>query len=447
MSTASATLTPFTAQERLRRGIWPRTLGLWLAIFWMVLMIIRPWEGMFPEVEPLRLERMCALGAIFSVLAAGHLRFCPSLQTAGVIAFVMAAAVSSVFAGEPLMAWDEFYKCLTLMVFYFILLSAIRTPYQLLFMVTCYAATMGVYLGKAQWEYFVHGAHRYRMGVPRLCGIEMSYGHPNSVAASAVLALPMVYFLWRYRQPFTQTWPRLWRRLFPPALVACFWLIMTSVILTNSRSGMLGFAVFVFLAAGHGRSMGKKVLGIVLVGVFLAGVWASMPEDSRNRMRTIWDPSAGPENAQVSAHGRIAGLLAGLEMFQESPLTGVGMGNYVRHRILHVDGAAVSAHNLPGQLLGEAGMLGAIAFAMIVGGVLASARNTRRIAQKHPDPRVDMLSGLADACFLSLLLLLFFGMFSHNMLRFNWMFVGALGVLCRKFADDVSRQPWTSSPR
>jgi O-antigen ligase len=124
-------------------------------------------------------------------------------------------------------------------------------------------------------------------------------------------------------------------------------------------------------------------------------------------------------------------------MFQRLPLTGAGIGNYARYRILHVDGVAANAHSLPGELLGETGTLGTIAFLMLIAGLFVNYRATSRLARGRPEPRLEMLSDLAGACWQSMLLLLFFGLFSHNMLRFNWVFLGALALLCRKLAKDI----------
>jgi hypothetical protein len=48
-----------------------------------------------------------------------------------------------------------------------------------------------------------------------------------------------------------------------------------------------------------------------------------------------------------------------------------------------------------------------------------------------------MLSRLAVACRDSVILLLFFGFFGHNMLRFNWLWLAGFAMLCRKFSEEV----------
>ena len=424
-------------QDSLRSGIWPRSVALWMTVFWLGLFIIRPGEILFPGLAEWHVERLWALAIIAVIVTFGMLRMCPSFQTHAVLLFLAALTVSSLCSLDGSAAWEELYKYIVLVIFYFVLLSVIRTPYQLLFVITCYVAITAAYLGKSEYEYFVHGAGASMMGVRRLIGLDTDYGHPNAVAASSVLALPLVHFLWRARQYFTRTWPRIWQRLFSPALVAFVLLAITAVVLTNSRSGMLGFAVFAFLAAVGMKSHRAKLVGLVCMGLLLVAVWFAMPQDSKDRLRTVWDPSAGPSSAHASAMGRVEGMMAGLVMFERFPVTGVGIGNFIPYRVTNVDGVALDPHNLLGEMLGETGLLGIGAFLLVLAAMLANFRRTRRLAMQDPDANLQVLSRLTEACVHTVLLLLFFGLFSHNLSRFNWLWLAAFTLLCRMFADRI----------
>jgi len=422
-------------QDSLLSGIWPRSVTLWMTVFWMALFIIRPWEKLVPELAEWRVERMWAIAAIAVVVASGSLRLCNSFQTTAVLLFIAALAFCSLCAFDDSAAWEGLYKYLTLAVFHFVLLSAIRTPYQLFFVATSYIVVLGVYLGKSEYEYFLHGAGQYTMGVRRLTGIESTYGGPNAVAASAVLSLPILSFLWRIRREFTETWSRTWRVSFPLCLVLYFLLATSAIILTNSRSGMLGFVVFMFLAAITGRKLRGKLVGLATAALILAVTWVAMPEESKNRLRTVWDPSRGPANAQASAAGRIEGMKAGIAMFQRSPMTGVGISNFIPYRITEVDGVALNAHSLIGEILGETGLLGTGTFLLLLAALYANCRRTAALAKQCPNATLRTLSRLTDACWQAAMLLLFFGLFSHNLSRFNWLWLAAFALLGRMFAE------------
>jgi O-antigen ligase len=164
-------------------------------------------------------------------------------------------------------------------------------------------------------------------------------------------------------------------------------------------------------------------------------LWLVMPEEKQNRFRTIWNPEAGPKGAQVSAEGRIEGLKAGMKMFEEFPISGVGIGNFITYRVSHVDGVGLNAHNLIGQVLGETGILGGIAFLLMVAVTLLNCQKVRSLVRKKlSDPKNKALSGLGLAARDAIILLAFEGLFGHNLLRFNWLWLAAFSSLALQFA-------------
>jgi len=440
-SYSESTMTLAGADENLKRGIWPRSVVLWMAAFYVALFIIRPWEQLLPWLGAIYFEKVYALCMIAAVFFSGKKKLKMNLQTLAVILFLFAISFSAIFARHPSLAWDPLYAYLTLTIFYFILLLVIRTPYELAFMVTCYIVTMAVYLGKSQWEFFVHGAHRSTQGVTRLCGIESTFGGPNSLAMSVVISLPVLIFLWSIRKEFSCRWPKLWSKWFPRFLVFYSLLAVSSIILTNSRSGMVSFILFVLLATFRGRGIGRK-LGYILFGVLLlATLWLVIPEEHKGRFITIWDPESGPKIAEKSAEGRREGFKAGMEMFDRFPLTGVGIGNFIEYRVAHVDGVSLNAHNLIGQVLGETGVVGGGAFLFMVAITIVNCFKIRGIARRNrSDPKLAALSGLGLACRDALILLAFEGLFGHNLLRFNWLWLAAFSSLALQFGRVMLKQ-------
>jgi O-antigen ligase len=421
------------AGERLGRGIWPRSLALWMAAFYLALFIIRPWEKLFPWLATFRFERLYALAMIGVVILTRGPSFRLDRQTVAVLAFFGCISVSGLFAWDPALSAGPVYQYATLVIFFVILTKVIRSPYELVFTVTCYIVTMSAYLAKSQWEFFVHGVHRYRQGVPRLVGVDTMLGGPNYVAMSVVVSLPMLLFLYQVREEFSARWPAAWRKGFRWGLAVYLVLALTSIVLTNSRSGMLSTVLFLALVAMHKKRLGRKVSYALGAVVLLGCAWLLMPETSKNRLRTIWDPSAGPRNATVSAMGRLEGLRAGMVAWQRFPLTGVGVGNLLEYRDRHIDGIRLQAHNIPGQLLGETGLLGAAGFLLLVGAILANCRRIRAMAKGRTAAAPDVLSRFAVAAQMSVLLLLFEGLFFHNIYRFNWVWLAAFCALALRF--------------
>jgi O-antigen ligase len=430
--------------DRLLGGIWPRSLALWMAVCYIALYILRPWEMSFAWMNDFHFERVYAICMILAVLfslparaLAGRpyspLHSVTDLQTPAVLLFVAAMSLSTLFAYNFDAAWDKFYVAITVVAFFFVLRFVVRTPYELVFLATCYIVAMAVYLLKAQWEYFRNGRHDYTMGVTRLIGIEASQGGPNALAISVVISLPIWLFLVMSRKEFTAGWPAFWRKLFAPGLAAYLVLAISSMVLTRSRTGFVTFVVFLGLVALRMRGVEKKVLAGLAGLVVLSGLWFVVSDEARNRIRTIWDPEAGPANAYASAMGRVEGFRAGLEMFNRNPFTGVGPGNFIPYRVANVDGVPLEAHNLVGQVLGETGICGAMVFVFLVSVTLINCRRASKptCAGLHSQ---GIANRFAVACRDTILLLLFEGLFDHNMTRFNWLWVAAFVSVALRFA-------------
>ena len=426
--------------NNLKNGIWPRSAPLWMAGFYVSLFILKPWDQIFPWLGAIHFARIYAICMILVILMSSKKRLKLSFMTFAVLYFYFTILISGIFAWDPSLAWNPIYIYTTLLVFYFVLITVILSEYDLLFIVICYVLAMAIYLAKAQWEFFIHNHHVYRMGVARLIGIESMHGAPNGLAISIVASLPMLLFLWVYRKEVSSTWPNVWQKWFSRILVMYAFLAVSSIVLTNSRSGMATFIVFVILSFGLGKGIGRMIKSAVLGVIILGIIWQVMPESNKNRFRTLWNPAMGPANAEASAEGRLEGFKAGIKMFKRRPISGVGVGNFVAYRVRYVDGVKLQAHNLIGQVLGETGALGFSAFTLLVITTLVNCKKVKVLAEGKSDPPLVALSGLTFAIRNSLILLLFAGLAGHNLLRFNWLWLAAFSALSFVFANDYVKK-------
>jgi len=420
--------------ECLYADMWPTSIALWMSAFYLALFIIRPWEQLMPWMAEISFERLYALAMIAVLLFTRGIRFRLDGQTLAVLALMAALTVSAALAWNPADAWEQYYVYLTLVVFFVVLVSVIRTPYEIGFMVTCYIVAMSAYLAKSQWEFFVHGQHRYDQGVVRMIGIEPTFGGPNSLAMSIVVSLPMLLFLFEIRKQLTARWTKFWQMAFRGVLAGYALLASTSIVLTNSRSGMVSFIVFVALVVLRGKGRRRKLTAAGTAAALLLLIWVLMPVDTQGRFESIWNPEASSRFAAASAQGRIAGARAGLNMFLQHTLSGVGIGNFVEYRVNQLDRVPLQAHNLLGQVLGETGLLGGAAFLLLVGVTLRNCFRIRKATDGLDDPTATVLGRFAVAVQISVILLLFEGLFSHNAYRFNWLWLAAFAVLAVHFA-------------
>jgi O-antigen ligase len=191
-----------------------------------------------------------------------------------------------------------------------------------------------------------------------------------------------------------------------------FPLAVSSIILTNSRIGLLAFVAFLSLLTMGGRNLSRVLAGLTGGLVLLAVTWLLMPESNRHRLETLWAPTEGSlndESAVASAEGRKLGFLCGMEMFQRFPATGVGLNNFSYYRKTYLDGDIHAAHNTYASVLGETGAVGGAAFVFFIVAIFNNVSRTNRLAKVVPDPMVQLLARLAIACRRSILLLLFVG--------------------------------------
>lgn len=151
---------------------------------------------------------------------------------------------------------------------------------------------------------------------------------------------------------------------------------LLGVYLSGSRGGMLAAGVAVltwFLFAGplYRRLLLLAPLAAALI-VFVPGLGSRL-----GTVAQVGTALSG-EQADPSIEGRVAALQAGLHMFGERPLTGVGAGNFEAAepdylRRYHIVSEKVWApHNLYLQMAAEGGALGFLAWLAFYGSAVAT---------------------------------------------------------------------------
>jgi hypothetical protein len=408
-----------------------------MVAFYMALFLIRPWEELYPWMAVFPIERTFAGLAIVTIVLGGRLWFRLTGQTTTILAFLGALSLSAMVGLDPASSWTELYRYITVVIWYFLFNSVIRTPRSLLAMETWWLAVWGLYMFKSLWEYF-HGRHDFHQGVVRMIGIELTYGNVNEFCGCVTFTLPALLFVFRSRAEYS---PRV-RKWLNLGLAAYLLMALTSVVLTNSRSGMLKTILFFLLVGARGGGLSRKLGQLVVALVLLLGIWIVMPETSRNRFRTLWDTTAGPAEAVDSAQSRFEGqgLKIGLLAFEMFPVTGVGIGNFGTYRVKYYDGFFCEAHSLPGQVLGETGLVGTIAFVSLVAVILSNGRKVRAAARVDPDPRLKMMSDCCTACRDTILLLLLAGFAGHVMLFYHWIWLAAFSQCAVRCVEGIRRE-------
>jgi hypothetical protein len=399
---------------------------LWLLIGYMFLFIHRPFE-VWPGLGEMRIELLYALTAtlVWAVLA--NKRWLPNrlhLAFFGFAAVLVFSWLASPWADRCQPRVEDYFK---LFFFYVVLVTIVRDEWTLHRIVTAYLVVMAIYMTHSLAEY-INGRHVYRMSIPRMVGVDMSLGDPNSFGASIVYALPFVVPLWH-----AAVTPR--RRAFLAGYVC---LSVLCIVLTGSRSSFSGLLLCGLIMVLRTRWRGRLLPLAVLVVPLL---WAALPGFLQDRFETIINPEAGPANAAASAEGRVQGLLIGVQLWERFPLTGCGPGAW-----RPASGAQVESHNLYGQVIGEVGTLGALAFLGVLLGFWANLRRIKQAYQDHPEWGHDFPFHLARAIGLALFLLLAMGAVGHNLYRYSWLWYGGFLVIARHCIEQRLRAVTMVSP-
>ena len=243
-----------------------------------------------------------------------------------------------------------------------------------------------------------------------MVGVDKTFSNPNAFAATILCSLPMVLPFWLEAKDKGDKRQMLLLAGYTGLSVGC-------LVLTGSRSAFVGLVVLLGILALFSS---KRVRLALLLMVVLPIGWTFLPAELQNRFTTILDPSVGPANAKESADSRQEGRRDGVKMWQNHPLLGVGPGAFRLAR-----GYNLESHHLYGQVLGELGTAGALAFGSVI---LAFALNTlsaRCLAVAQPDLQHTFSFRLAMAVSLSILLMLLMGFGGHNLYRHLWLWFGA----------------------
>ena len=407
-----------------------------LLIGYMWLFIHRPFE-IWLWLGDLNIERVFILTSAVLWLLFHQKSIVRNINVLGICAVAIAILISDLMTNtsdKTNVAVEEWLKIL---FFAILLLTSIRQDQELKVLLTGFSVVFFIYMLHSYYEFKFCDRFVYRMGIPRLCGMGITMSDPNSYGASIVYFLPVLVPLWMVMRGM----PAILIRLFA---IAAFCLAVMSIMDTGSRGAFIGLLAYVFFAAAFSKNR-WKILAAALV--FLPIIWVNMDQRMQNRYLTIIDPSRGPANAQESAEGRLKGLETGLELLQRYPLFGCGPGNAAI-----VSGSGFQTHNFLGQVAGELGSLGLLAYAFLCCCITINYLYSRfcwKILQAHSPNTDPYLFLVSQAVFISLLLLLLMGLGGHNAFRYTWVwyaaFQGMAVVALKKKTDDAIRNRAESS--
>ena len=267
--------------------------------------------------------------------------------------------------------------------------------------------------GLARIQNIVTGVNENRISGP--------IGDPNFYGQFLIVLVPLAIHCVIFEK-------KRWLRLLAAwSLVVC----VLSIIFTFSRGAALGLALVIGLMLLHYRPKPVALLLLIILGVLAL---RAAPEKYLNRLLTIKDIIPGFNDnltAEVSFGGRASEALVAYYMFRDHPLLGVGLNNYNSHyqqysRYLGLDPRreARSAHSLYLEILAETGLVGLLAFGLLL---LAMGRSLLTAHREFMRQGMNDFASLAYAYGVSMTGYLFTSIFLHLAYpRYFWLLFGII---------------------
>ena len=353
--------------------------------------------AMFPQLQALQIGKIVVVvtGAIWLLRSAltRRLKFVsdPLNWVMGIWAFMVIC--SSFFAMNSELANQGVIDFLKWVIIYFLIINLVDSlPKWQWFM--CFLLVLNFKLSQFQIRQFVAG---YEMasspdrfvteGVG--AGSTGFFGNAGDFGVAMCLVAPLAFYLVKAVKS----------RALKVGGMVFFAAFVFSILRCGSRGAALALSV---MALFFWLRTSKKLQSGLVILLFVIGFWASAPEAWKGRF-----VSAADYQADITASQRLRLWEAGLKMFGDNPLLGVGINNFstnyaARYHPPDEVGIAWAPHNIFIQALSELGVLGFLSLLMAMVFVFQRNHETRRFCLQN-NLKSDWIARFAHALDLSLI--------------------------------------------
>jgi O-antigen ligase len=359
----------------------PRDWGYAGLLAFTAVMLTRP-QDLIPGLSALHLAELSAIIGIAPMLLHRVARRLPTFrvtpETSGLLLFGFAIIVSvpfSVWPGGALHVFTDVY--LKILVVFVLMMNTLTTPKRLdqitwLIVVCCGYVSVLAVLNYARGQNLVENG--------RLAGpVSGIFGNPNDLALNMVTFLPAAIVV-----ALTNRHTMLRRG----TAAGIAMLMLVTIVLTQSRAGVIGFASMFAVLVLLGRNV-RPGFGIIALAVIIAATPLA-PASFWNRMASITDSKTDDLEYTGSREARRQLMREGFKVFGERPLTGVGAGQFENYNPPGRQQQWRETHNAPLQVAAETGIIGLVAFCFLIVRAALSTFVTRRLLARprrnRPDP-------------------------------------------------------------
>jgi O-antigen ligase len=311
---------------------------------------------MFPFLQPLQLGKVAVgLAVLGMIVSAGNREPSPgTLRSADacMALFVFVSLLSAGFAEYPRLAWFQVINTVQWGAIYFILSRIAADAWRLktfLFVLLLLNLKLAQFVVRT---YLSPGATRFGEQYLAVHGVGAGttgfFGNAGDLGVAMCVVWPLAGAMFVAEN-------QRWRKWF---YAICFVAFLGAIVASSSRGAMLGAGVASLVA--FLRSSKRLVGGIMLLAVVMA-FFLVVSGASKARMRSALEPGR-----DETARDRLIKWKAGMKMFTDHPLLGVGPGNYApeyrteyptwdRRKLM-----AIAPHSIFVEGLSELGLAGFI---------------------------------------------------------------------------------------
>ncbi len=275
------------------------------------------------------------------------------------------------------------------------------------------------------------GSAGYRAGGAQV--LLESTANPNRLGMIATLAL---IYIWEYTETVRS-------KLFRLAALGVILLLVVTVFMTASRGGLIGlvFAGVMMFARRSGGSA-RILYGFIAIAIAGALVQEIVPQEALDRITAIPGLSSNTQQTtnstgQSSVDKREYTIGIGIQVWEQSPIIGVGPGNwsYVRY-LLDPLRSAGAAHNSFLQMLAEGGVISLALylclFFVVISNIMRCEWNPEIMARARSDGLEWVLVGTR----IALLSFMVFSVFADLWdLIFSYFLIAVSTVLMQRYLE------------
>jgi O-antigen ligase len=371
----------------------------------------------YPVFGSIRSEIVFGIIILLRLLAASNIKNKLSLKSNPInkylIYFILCVCLSFLIAWDHRYSWDNaVYHFIKVLLLYVMIIAAVDSIKDLKLFTILFLAMMA-YLAYEPFYYFASGTggSQHLYGTNYIAEVGILSGHV-ALANNMNQMIPIAFFLIFTTKKNT-------RKLLYGAFLSIF---TAALVGSGSRGGAVGFLFFIIiLFIIFFRENKKAAVAALCIGVlFVVSSTAFMHTISR----------VGSDSAQ----GRFIGLTHGIGMLLRGNVVGVGPGCYLIARSNYFS-YRMESHNIYGQVLGDLGIPGTIAWFFFVRQIIYNLKPAlkKKIDKGRQDQRY--LKYLAIGLLVSIIVRLFISMGSHGLYYFYWYVVAAMSFKIALFRE------------